>query len=170
MNNQTEISDLYVEQMSEVTMLLARYHNQAKANLHQFGINEAGDLQPELEELAGLACVVGQKYIGSICGGCVSKDAASLNRGPRFAGGFSAKVINSLANHWKHKVEKNFKNDTCNTLQPLGIDMCTQFFITEVFNRYDYNISRIPDDLSAWRSELLACIDKGIINLNEDRA
>src|SRR5258706_15313156 len=101
---------LWLERELEILLALVCLLDQQLKELSEKSV-EAEDADAygyfdTMEHLVGLAMVIGQTYVATVCGAIEVEKRTALKKGPSHSGGRSkAEIINHAANYWKHNNE-----------------------------------------------------------------
>ena len=120
-----------------------------------------------MEHLVGLATVIGQTYIATVCGVASIDKRSALKKGPFHSGGKTkVEIINHAANYWKHNNEWGIESsdrrrkaieEAFDTVGfPVGVDYPLFGVLTTLADSEFASIEALAGILRDWKLEVLS--------------
>ncbi len=119
-----------------------------------------------MEHLVGLAMVIFQTYIATVCGAISAEKRLALRNGPLHWGGmYKAEIFNHAANYWKHNNEwgaersdrrRQVIEDAFESVGfPVGTDYPLSGVLTELSAPKFASLEPLIETLHQWKSAVL---------------
>jgi hypothetical protein len=119
-----------------------------------------------MEHLVGLAMVISQTYIATVCGAIAVEKRSALKNGPPLPGGKTkVEIINHAANYWKHNNEwgtersgrrRQAIEEAFDSVGfPVGTDYPLSGVLTELSDPMFASLEALVGILQEWKSAVL---------------
>ncbi len=160
----TDIPDFAGDQLSEILVILSKQYDSDLEYSTHHGYDDSAFLLPQMNNILGLACVAGQKYISEKCRGRLTADEY-LKLGPVLwpSGICAVEIINAAANHWKHimdNADQELHPKTIKSLLKINISHEIAYYQVELFTALQYTIRDMERDLFSWGLALDAKVNE----------
>lgn len=161
---------LWIERELETLLELVRLLDKQLSELSNKSVDaedaDAYGYFDTMEHLVGLAMVIGQTYLATVCGAISIEKKLGMKMGPsHFGGKTKAEIINHAANYWKHNnewgtersdrrqqaIEEAFESVGF----PVGTDYPLSGVLTELSDPRFASLDALVDILLEWKSAVL---------------